>query len=185
MVPAGALFRGGEGVDYGHFFHSNTVDEVAVVFGCSGAHVAPGQVYVTSRVHGVTSPLKDDGDSESFQVSVITQRQCAGPTQSEAIIFRCHKCGADLFRYGYGAAPDLAEPSPEAPYPGFATLAGSLAAAERFNADEAAHTCKACGQVSPSFPVEAWGWAAYVRQNWAANAARRSLDAQASAELGA
>lgn len=178
IVPAGAIFRGGAGVDFGHFFHSNTVDEVVLVFGSAGTHVQPGQVYVTSRVHGVTSPLKDDSDPESFQMTVITQRQATGRQQTEGILFRCKKCGQELFRYDYDASPTGS--GSEEPYPGFETLAGSLAAAERYNADEQAHTCGSCGHVNRRFPVEMWGWRKYVEQNWTVNQARRSLDAMAA-----
>ncbi len=183
MVPGGSIFRGGQGVDYGHFFHSNSVDEVALVFGSSGAHVPPGQVYALSRVHGVTSPLRDDAEPNSFQVGTITQRQSIGGDQTEAILFRCKKCGEELFRHDYDATPVADDGSTGEPYPGFGTLAGSLVAADAYNDDEAAHTCKSCGTLNPHFPVDIWGWKRYAEQSWTINAARKSLDAMAASEL--
>src|SRR6202035_127038 len=42
LVPAGAIFRGEPGADFGQFFHFNTVDEVAHVFGAHGALLQTG-----------------------------------------------------------------------------------------------------------------------------------------------
>jgi len=184
IVPAGAIFRGGDRADYGHFFHSNSVDEVGLVFGSQGGHHSAGQAYALSRVHGVLSPLRNDTDSQSFSVSSITQRQSNAGDQPEAILFRCKKCGEELFRHDFDSTPPADDRDAELPFPGFSTLAGSLAGAEAYNADEAAHTCKACGRVNDSFPVDSWGWKRYVEQNWTINQARRSLDAAAAVLVG-
>ncbi|MBV9121258.1 MAG: hypothetical protein JOZ39_11165, partial [Chloroflexi bacterium] len=175
MVPGGSIFRGGKDVDYGHFFHSNSVDEVAMVFGSSGAHVQPGQVYALSRVHGVTSPLRDDADPDSFQVGVITQRQSTGEGQSEAVLFRCKKCGEELYRHDYGADPLPDEH--DLPYPGLGTIAGTVAAAESYNAATERHTCPKCGTLNPPFPIDSWGWRRYVEQGDTVNRASLRLDA--------
>ncbi len=40
LVPAGAIMGGEANVDVGHFFHTNSVDEVVVVFGSEGLQVS-------------------------------------------------------------------------------------------------------------------------------------------------
>src|ERR1700730_10032137 len=59
LVPAGAIFRGEPGADFGQFFHFNTVDEAAHGFGATGASLQTGQIYATQPLHGVNSFLKD------------------------------------------------------------------------------------------------------------------------------
>ena len=186
MVPAGSIFRGGEGVDYGHFFHSNSVDEVAVTFGGNtGGPRGAGMIIALSRVHGVVSPLKDDADPDMYSVGTITQRQSVGGEQTEAVLFRCRKCGEELYRHDYDVAPIAEGDLDGTPYPGLGTLAGSLAAAEGYNANEAAHTCRSCGAMNPPFPTEIWGWKRYVDQGWTINQARRNLDAVAAEVMSA
>src|SRR5438105_4162427 len=105
LVPAGAIFRGEHGADFGQFFHFNTVDEVAHVFGANGALLQTGQIYATQPLHGVNSFLKDPTNPDNFLVLTVTQHQRASGPQSEAVIFRCGKCHELLERYEYDAQP--------------------------------------------------------------------------------
>src|SRR5690348_2820172 len=88
LVPAGAIFRGDPGADFGQFFHFNTVDEVAHVFGTNGALLQTGQIYATQPLHGVNSFLKDPPNAENFLVIAVTQHQRASGPQNEPVIFR-------------------------------------------------------------------------------------------------
>ena len=178
IIPCGATFRGEPGVEFGHFFHYNTVDEIGIVFGSHNSLVPTGMVHSLPRVHGVNSFLKDPADANSYLLIAITQRQSEGTGQAEAVARRCVKCHEQLARYEYdvtpkpqpseGAGEDLLEPFP--------TLQGSMDAAEAFNADEALRTCPKCGHVNPPFDQDPWGWVKYLRQNWTVNQARRALE---------
>jgi hypothetical protein len=137
MVPAGALLRGGTGVDYGQFFHTNTVDEVIIVFGARGAFLQAGQVYVGARTHSVTSHLKDQSDPEGLLVLVITQRQSPNASQEEAITFRCQACNEVLLRHDYTA--------PTVPLTGRP-------------ADNHIPTCTRCGWQHPEVDLDALRW---------------------------
>src|SRR4029079_10138238 len=66
MVPAGALFIGGPGRDYGQFYHHNSVDEISIAFVARDATLQSGQLYNGGRVHGVNSFLKDQTKAGSY-----------------------------------------------------------------------------------------------------------------------
>src|SRR4029450_1363566 len=107
-VPCGAVFTGEpDDAEFGHFFHYNTVEEVAVTFGANEAMLQTGQVFVTQQLHGVNSfprhapvPhqrhgansfLRHPADPEAFILMTITQHQAEDGDQSEAMLFRCQK----------------------------------------------------------------------------------------------
>ena len=64
IVPAVALLHGG--VEWGRFFHRNTVDEVTVCFGSHDGVLNPGSVMVGGKMHGVDSFLRSTDDPQSF-----------------------------------------------------------------------------------------------------------------------
>lgn len=181
IVPAGAIMRGGEGVTYGQFFHTNTVDEVIIAFGAAGSLTDTGFVFVGAYTHGVNSFLKNEKDPNSFLVVVITQRQRVGEEQNEAVTIRCVKCKEIVAQVSYDATPPpanhYADPEGERI---FSTLVYSAEAAEQYNASEASRTCRKCGTLNPPFPLERWGWTAYTIQGRTVAEARRAL-AQAAA----
>jgi hypothetical protein len=181
IVPCGATFSGGPH-DFGHFSHSNPLDEIVVAFGADGGNIQPGDVHVLAKTHGVRPDIKGPTDPSTFLVTCITQRDAADAPGygREAITFRCRGCSEALLRFEFDALPP---PPPGAAgaerYATFATITGTLAAAEAFNADEARRTCPKCGRVNAPFPLR--GWTRYVAQSRTANAARRSLEAHAAA----
>jgi hypothetical protein len=185
IVPCGATFSGGPH-DFGHFFHTNPLDEIVVAFGTDGGNIQPGDVHVLAKTHGVRPYLKDPTSPDSFLLVAITQREAteAPGYGREAITFRCQKCAEELFSLEFAALalpPRDQRPADAETYPAFGTLVGTLDAANAFNADEAQRTCKKCGTVTPPFPVDLWGLRAYVQQSRTVNAARRALDAAARA----
>jgi hypothetical protein len=187
IVPAGAVLVGGPDMEYGHFFHWNTVNEVVVTYGANKAMLAPGQVFVTQQLHGVNSFLRDEKDPEAFAVMVITQHQSSSGDQSEAVIARCAKCRAELVRIEYDATPHglpgydaKRYGTDEDPVRQFATLAGSVDFVRERNSDEG-RTCAQCGHVNDRFPAERWGWERTVSQTRAVSAAYHSL-AEAAGE---
>jgi hypothetical protein len=184
LVPAGAIFRGEPNADFGQFFHFNTVDEVAHVFGAHGALLQTGQIYATQPLHGVNSFLKDPTNPDNFLVIVVTQHQRASGPQNEAVIFRCGKCHELLERYEYDAQPTPRGVHPRNGVPLFTTLQGSVDAVETLNEHESNRRCASCGYDNPTFPLERWGWKHYVQQTRTVNDARQVLDAAAVEALG-
>jgi hypothetical protein len=181
IVPAGAVLTGGPDMEYGHFFHWNTVNEVAVTYGANKAMLASGQIFVTQQLHGVNSFLRDEKDPEAFAVMVITQHQSAAGDQSEKLIGRCVKCKAELVRVEYDATPHGLPGYDAKRYGGdddvvrqFATLRGSDDFVAARNSDEG-RTCAECGHVNDRFPAERWGWGRTVHQTEKVNAAYHAL----------
>lgn len=181
IVPCGAVLVGGPDMEYGHFFHWNSVNEVVVTYGANSAMLAAGQIFVTQQLHGVNSFLRDEKDPDAFAVMVITQHQSTSGNQAEAIIARCKKCKAELVRHSYDATPH-GLPGYDAKRYGaeddavrqFATLYASSEFVELRNSDEG-RTCAECGHVNDVFPAERWGWGRQVYQTRAVSAAQRSL----------
>jgi hypothetical protein len=183
LVPAGAIFRGEPGADFGQFFHFNTVDEVAHVFGANGALLQTGQIYATQPLHGVNSFLKDPTNPDNFLVLSVTQHQRASGPQNEAVIFRCAKCHEVLVRYEYDARPAARGANPRNGVPLLPTLQGSVDAADTLNEHATNRHCGSCGHDNPQFPLERWGWRHYVQQTRTVNDARHALDAAAEQAL--
>src|ERR1700691_1647063 len=105
IVPGGTVMFGGEGRDYGHFFHGNSISEVLVTFGSHEAMLASGAIMATQKVHGVNSFLRDQNDPSAFIVATITQRQSEEAGQHEALTANCKKCKKEIVRLEYGAGP--------------------------------------------------------------------------------
>lgn len=179
IVPTVALFYGDKVGGYGYFQHVNTVDEIAIIFGAGGVtgRGRGGLVRLSTRDHGVGNLLTDPTSSASYALVTVTQRQATGADQRESVSFDCEKCGTQLFAYEYASrAPRRGHQREEmGPIGMLPTVANSAAAAEAFNAEEANRTCKKCGHVNPSFPLDRWGWARYRDQTRAVRDAHDSL----------
>jgi hypothetical protein len=181
IVPCGAVLVGGPDMEYGHFFHWNTVNEVVVAYGANSAMLAAGQIMATQQLHGVNSFLRDEKDPEAYAIMVITQHQSAAGDQSEALIARCKGCKAELVRHSYDATPH-GLPGYDAkrygaaddPVRQFATTVGSAEFSDLRNSEQG-RTCAKCGRVNYVFPGELWGWARQVYQTRAVNAGYHSL----------
>lgn len=187
MVPCGAVFTGDpEDSDFGHFFHSNTVQEVAVNFGANNGMLKSGQIFVTQQVHGVNSFLRDPADPAAFILMTITQHQSEEGDQGEAIFFRCQKCHEELLRHAYNATPKGSEGydptqwggSVDDELPPFVTVWGTNKAAVDYN-DESVRTCSKCGHVNSRHPHHKAGWQRYLNQVRSAELAKRALRAEA------
>lgn len=183
LVPCGAVFSGDpQDSDFGHFFHYNTVQEVAVNFGAHNGMLRSGQIFVTQQVHGVNSFLRDPADPEAFILMTITQHQSDEGDQNEAISFRCQKCHEELLRHDYNATPkgvDGYDPSQwngsaDDEHPPFVTLWGNNKAAKDFD-QESARTCSKCGHVNPRHPHHKTGAERYIRQTRSVESAKREL----------
>src|SRR6266852_5182252 len=75
IVPCGAIFCGGPGRSFGHFFHTNPLNEVVLILGAHGGNVEAGDVHVLAKTHGVRPDIKDPTDPTSFLIACITQRE--------------------------------------------------------------------------------------------------------------
>jgi len=172
IVPGVTLFIGGEHAEYGHFFHENTEEEVALVMGGQGTMKPLGTVMIAPLLHGVQCFLKDPKNPESYLLIVITQRQPDDREQHERVFFRCG-CNEILFEYPFESTPsDAYDPHASEILP---TTRHSSEAAARFNDDVANRTCKRCGKVAERFPIEAWGWTLNTRSHDVAESARAAL----------
>jgi hypothetical protein len=187
MVPCGAIMTGdADDSEFGHFFHYNTVEEVAVTFGAKQAMLQTGQIFVTQQLHGVNSFLRDSADPEAFILMTITQHQAEEGDQGEAILFRCQKCSEQLVRFDYNATPKGVEGHDPTQWDGslddevpmFPTIWGSNRAAVAYD-EESARTCSKCGHINPPHPHHKWGWNRYVEQVRTAELAKRALRALA------
>ena len=136
-----------------------------MIFGTGGAANAAGFVFVGPNTHLVNSNLQNVEDPQSFAVAAITQRQEIGKEQSEMVTIRCQneKCKAIVTQVRFDATPPpashYADPAGDRL---FLSLIYAAEAAEQHNASEAARTCKRCGTVNPTFPLDRWGWAEYA-----------------------
>lgn len=176
IVPCVATFRGAPGKTYSRFQHFNTVDEVAMVWGASGAQRrGVGLIHVGPKLHMV-QPMEHADSPDDTGLMVITQRQAIGKEQREEVRFVCEKCDRRLFMYELDATPVKRGTKQAAGTFGFKTIIESCEAARRFNADESARTCKHCGHVNAPFPIEAWAWEIYANQSAIAKIGSQSLE---------
>ena len=172
IVPAGAIFVGGPGKDYGQFYHHNSVDEVIIAFVAHEATLETGQIYNGGRVHGVNSFLKDQTKPTSYALFSVTQRQLEEGSQPEAIVLRCKSCNQEVFRGEWDSQTPPGARELEHPFP--AIMAPRRLMIE-YNADPARRTCPSCGHVNEPFPVAAWGWDLYTSQSKAMARAQQDL----------
>jgi hypothetical protein len=171
IVPTTTLFVGSPDAEFGHFFHENTEEEVALVIADRNGIKGKGMVMIAPQLHGVQCFLKEPHDPESFLLIVITQRQNDTAEQKERVFFRCG-CNNVLFERSYDATPaDTYDPRANHV---FLTTSKSAAVAIEYNSDETNRTCSKCGKVNPPFPHQAWGWEAHTTLHTAAADARRA-----------
>lgn len=172
FVPAGSLFIGGPGTNYGQFYHHNSVDEIIIAFVTQGATLPTGQLYCGGRSHGVNGFMKDQTKQGSFALFAVTQRQLEEGEQPEALVLLCEGCRHEYFRTSWdGASPPEAHEL-DHPFSGSAALGAPLS---RYNEDPALRTCEACGHVHDPFPLDAWGFEAYRRQSEVMGRAKQIL----------
>ncbi len=183
IVPTVNLHWGRPDGAYGTFVHYNTEDEVFIAFGAQGTKMRAitGIVRVGNKTHPVGRILEDENDPEAVVLSTVTVRQPEGRGQSEAVWFLCEKCKTEMAHHDFTAVPP--KPGEDVgPYPVIASIGESEVAVAKFNASEESRTCPACGHVNPRFPVERWGWTAFVGQSAAVRLARAAMDEIISGE---
>ncbi len=166
IVPCSATFRGAPGRRFGRFQHFNTVDEVVIMFGAQGGRGVPGLVAIGPKLHLVGGMLENPEDPNLLGIAVITQRQSIGEAQREEYRFICDQCDRRLFVHKVDATPPKRgkQIGSVGSHPPFLTIVETYEAARRFNEDEQARKCVHCGHMNPRFPIESWGWDAYVHQ---------------------
>jgi hypothetical protein len=179
IVPTGALFIGGPGMDYGQFFHHNTVDEIIIAFVTRDATLATGQLYNGGRVHGVNSFLKDQTKPGSFALFTVTQRQFDSGPQIEGFSMVCSACRKQLFMEQWDSASPPAAREMDLPMPSVTHPADFM---QRFNDEPERRKCKECGHQNNPFPMERWGWTQYTSQSKVMAEAEQVL-AQAGASI--
>ncbi|MCC6474542.1 MAG: hypothetical protein IT514_12450 [Burkholderiales bacterium] len=166
IVPCVALFDLKGRGPRGYFVHFNTVQEANVCFGVRGMpHLRPGIASVGPLTHPVGDKPGQPSDPDMISVHVITLRLAVGIPEAEAIMLMCEKCGEEIFRRDYGLEfPDPLSGEIDPQIVGLPTVSQSAATAQFFNERIENRTCKKCGHVSASFPVDSWGWQDYRRR---------------------
>ncbi len=168
LVPCAAIVVGGEGREWRMFKHYNSVDEIFTCFGASGAYVKPGQIIVGAQEHFVNMKMEDNENPANYTIMSIVQRQWEEERpQAEKFSIICEQCQEAIVVYSY-----LAEPSGEelqdAPAIhtscAFPTPIRSAFAVQQSNLNLEALTCKECGYVNSTFPLNDWGWHRYSEQ---------------------
>jgi hypothetical protein len=187
IIPCAIALWGGPDKKYGHYFHTNSVDEVCLTFGTNKATVDTAAIMVNQSFHGVNSFLRDEKDPEAFLVGTVTQRQSTDEGQKETIAVMCQKCKKELARVDFDAAP---EGTPDHRgdqwgreddvIPPFPTIAASVALVDLRNSDQG-RICKNCGHVNDLFPEAVWHWRQTVDQTRVINASARTLKDAAAA----
>ncbi len=178
MVPAAALAWGREGGRYGSFIHTNSQDEVVIVFASDGTpgRSGTGMARAGNKTHPV-GPFFDDPDNpERFGLFTITQRQPETGAAKESVWLLCEGCKKEMVRVTFEVTPpprgrQEAELGPHAP---FETIPRSADAFRSFNANL---TCPNCGHVNPPFPEERWRIVDYAEQTAVVRRAREVLTA--------
>jgi hypothetical protein len=172
------LFVGGKG-DSGVFYHFNTRDEIAVIFGAQGAPIRPGDTFAGAREHSVGAYLEHPEDPKGVVLLTVIQRQSEpGEEQSEAMSWLCSECQTVLQKQSYPGKPNMER------LPGFSPPQQSVLEAakviEAFNADAKERTCKSCGHLNEQFPIHVWGWHNYATNYFSAERARSQFLAPSS-----
>jgi hypothetical protein len=187
IIPCPMALWGGPDKNFGHYFHTNTVDELCLTFGTNKATVATATIMVNQNFHGVNSFLRDEKDPEAFVLGTVTQRQSTAEGQKEIISAMCQKCKKEIARVEFDAAPEGTPDYRGGQWgreddviPPFPTIAAAVAFVDLRNSDEG-RTCKNCGHVNDLFPDHTWHWRQTVDQNRAANASARTLKEAAEA----
>ena len=174
--------------EFGHFFHYNTVEEVAVTFGANEAMLQTGQVFVTqtaARSQLVSARL---GQPRGVHPHDDHPASVGGGRPIRGDPVRCRKCSEQLHRHDYNATPKGIEGYNPSQWGGsvdddvsmFPTIWGSDKAAVDYS-DESVRTCPKCGHVNVEHPHHKWGWHRYVDQVRTAGSAKRALRSAAAA----
>ena len=171
IIVGGSLFMNIPGLDYGQFYHHNSVDEVIVAFVARNATLETGQLYVGGRAHGVNGFI-DYSREGAFALFTVTQRQLEEGQQPEAVTMLCKGCRKEFFRFEWDGASEPEARELEQPFAGAAGLGEPF---QRYNEDPAQRTCGECGHVHQPFPLHAWGWQQYNRQSAFMSEARNVL----------
>lgn len=153
MVASAAAFRS-DGLEPGSFHHSNTVEEVAIIFGSNIPNFRIGSIQVGALEHDVTGPPAEY--PPAYVVFCIVQRQSETGVQNERIAFHCEKCHHLMHEHSFDSSKW------EGDLPVLHTISGSEDAAVGFNQSD--RICGKCNHVNEEFPAWRWGWGEYVRR---------------------
>jgi hypothetical protein len=178
MVPAAALAWGREGGRYGSFIHTNSQDEVVIVFASDGTpgRSGTGMARAGNKTHPVGPFFDDPDNTERFGLFTITQRQPETGAAKESVWLLCEECKKEMARITFEVTPARRgmqddELGPNAP---FETIPRSAEVFQSFNANL---TCPNCGHVNPPFPEERWRIVDYTEQTAVVRRAREVLAA--------
>ena len=178
IVPAAALAWGREGGRYGEFIHTNSQDEVVIVFASDGTpgRSGTGMARAGNKTHPV-GPFFDDPDNpDRFGLFTITQRQPETGTCKESVWLLCQECKKEMTRVNFEWSPARrgCQEKELGRYAPFETVPRSAEAFQHFN-DHL--TCPHCGHVNQAFPEDRWRIVDYTEQTATVRRAREVLEA--------
>jgi hypothetical protein len=178
IVPAAALAWGGDPRGYGSFIHTNSQDEVVIVFASDGTpgRSGTGMARAGNKTHPVGPFFDDPENRERFGLFAITQRQPETGAAKESVWLLCEACKKEVTRVSFEVTPARrgAQEAELGPYAPFETLPRTAEAFVKFNSSLA---CPHCGHVNKPLPEERWRLVDYVDQTAAVRRAREVLDA--------
>lgn len=178
IVPAAALAWGRPDGRYGSFLHTNTQDEVVIVFASDGTpgRSGTGMARAGNKTHPV-GPFFDDPDNgERFGLFTITQRQAEEGPQTESVWLLCEDCKKEVTRVDFETvpAPRGRQEAELGPYAPFETIPKTAEAFRAFNENL---TCPHCGHENQPFPEARWRLVDYTEQTATVRRAREVLEA--------
>ena len=177
IVPAAALAWGRKQGRYGSFIHTNTQDEVVIVFASDGTpgRSGTGMARAGNKTHPV-GPFFDDPDNpERFGLFTITQRQADEGAHEESVWLLCEECKKEVTRVSFRTVPPRRGKQVDelGPYAPFETIPKTAEAFLKFNENLA---CPHCGHKNEPFPEDRWRLVDYAEQTATVRRAREVLD---------
>jgi len=177
IVPAAALAWGRPGGRYGSFIHTNSQDEVVIVFASDGTpgRSGTGMARAGNKTHPVGPFFDDPDNTERFGLFTITQRQPEQGAAKESVWLLCEECKKEITRVNFEWVPARRGQQDHelGPYAPFETIPRSAEAFQHFN-DHL--KCPHCGHQNQPFPEDRWRIVDYTEQTATIRRPRAVLD---------
>jgi len=177
IVPAAALAWGRPGGRYGSFIHTNSQDEVVIVFASDGTpgRSGTGMARAGNKTHPVGPFFDDPDNTERFGLFTITQRQPEQGAAKESVWLLCEECKKEITRVNFEWVPARrgCQEKEHGLYAPFETIPRSAEAFQHFN-DHL--KCPHCGHQNQPFPEDRWRIVDYTEQTATIRRARAVLD---------
>ena len=177
IVPCAALAWGRKGGRYGEFIHTNSQDEVVIVFASDGTpgRSGTGMTRAGNKTHPVGPFFEDPDNPERFGLFTITQRNPEEGACKESVWLLCSECKKEITRLNFEWTPARRGQQEKelGLFAPFETVPRSAEAFQHFNDNL---KCKHCGHENQPFPEDRWRIVDYTEQTATIRRARQVLD---------